>query len=278
MACKIKEICCYSYNCRGIGSNKIQFINDLLDISSNNMPVLCLQEHFLLRNNVYKLCKGLKNYTVLPKPAHKDFQSLDYGRPKGGLATVIPTSLRKYVTVLNCQSWRLQPLKFCIGGESILLINSYFPTDERNDEVNEELINILAEIRVLVSSQYFSSLVILGDLNCDFSRASGHVSSVRNFAFELNLYASLWSDFEFDFTYMCENQNGELRTSTIDHFLLLNRDRNKVIDAGVVHNIDNLSDHEPIYLKLSINADIERETSSDPILKSRPKWKLATTD
>ena len=76
MDCGIKEISLFSYNSRGIGSNKIQFINDLLEISSKNMPILCIQEHFLLRNNVYKLIKGLDKYTVLPKAAHKNCHSL----------------------------------------------------------------------------------------------------------------------------------------------------------------------------------------------------------
>ena len=88
-----------------------------------------------------------------------------------------------------------------------------------NDDDNKELISTLAEVRMLISSQNFSSLVILGDLNCDFLRDSSHVSTVQKFAIELNLNVSLWSDFKVDLTYMFENQNGELRTSIIDHFL-----------------------------------------------------------
>ena len=124
------EVCFYSYNSRGIGANKVQFINDLLSLPSKP-SVFCLQEHFLLRNNLYKLSKSFPDYAVIPKPAYKNFSSQNSGRPMGGLATIVPKDWRKYVTVLESLSWRLQPLKFKINEESVLLVNSYFPTDPK---------------------------------------------------------------------------------------------------------------------------------------------------
>ena len=106
---KESKLCIYSYNSRGIGSNRSEFINDLLSLPIKHIPIFCIQEHFVLRGNLYKLSQVFHNYTVLPKPAIKNFDIQDSGRPMGGLATIIPREFRRFVTVLSCQSWRLQP-------------------------------------------------------------------------------------------------------------------------------------------------------------------------
>ena len=121
-----QTICLYSYNSRGSSSDKLDFVNDILEIPSNHFSIVCLQEHFLLRNNLYKLSKQFRNHSVLAKPAFKNFQVQNTGRPMGGLATIIPKKFRKLITILGSQSWRIQPLLLKFQGKSYLIINSYF--------------------------------------------------------------------------------------------------------------------------------------------------------
>ena len=77
-----KNICIYSYNSRGSSVEKLDFIDDLINISSDQLPIFCIQEHFLLRNNLYKLSQHFSKSSVLSVPAHKDFNIQNKGRPK----------------------------------------------------------------------------------------------------------------------------------------------------------------------------------------------------
>ena len=95
---------------------------------------------------------------------------------------------------------------------------------------------------------------------------------------ELNMY-TLWTDFHVDFTYMFENDNDKLSMSTLDHFLTLRRTRNKVLEAGVLHCVDNLSDHEPIYAIMTFNgSNTQKENIDDYLVKPKPMWKKASLD
>ena len=65
---------------------------------------------------------------------------------------------------------------------------------------------------------------------------------------------------------------------TLDHFAILERSRCNVTSAGVIHRIENLSDHEPIYLtyRSDISNSNNAEKSSKP--SSKPNWKAASSD
>ena len=190
---------------------------------SVNVPIFCLQEHFLLRENIYKLSKHFGKFSVLGKPAHKNFQIQDKGRPMGGLATIVPKFLRKHTTILGSKSWRIQPLNIRINGKMFLIINSYFPTDHRTiGGDNAELDDVLAEINYLISSTQFHSLYLVGDLNFEMIRNSSHVGEIKEFLMNNNLY-SLWRDFPIDFTHTSQRENGDCFVHTLDHIVTLNR-------------------------------------------------------
>ena len=50
-----------------------------------------------------------------------------------------------------------------------------------------------------------------------------------------------------DYTNSCENQNGVSSTHILDHILALTRAKDQMVDAGVLHLVENMSDHQPIY-------------------------------
>ena len=102
----------------------------------------------------------------------------------------------------------------------------------------------------------FTSLILVGDLNADFVRKSAHVQATCQFIENLNLYCA-WQKFEIDFTHVHEI-NDMSYVSTIDHLFWSDNICDLVVDAGVIHSVDNPSDHSPVYcviknLKLSSN-------------------------
>ena len=80
---------------------KLKYIQDMISLCGNKLPIFCIQEHFLLRNNVKKLSKYFKQYSVVAQPATKDFNVQNRGRPMGGLAMIVPKKLRKSIKILK---------------------------------------------------------------------------------------------------------------------------------------------------------------------------------
>ena len=210
MKCAINEgsteLCILSYNSRGFGAVKQTFCN-LLSSSSvvgNKIPILCNQENFILRANSYKINQALPNSCLIIKPAEKS--SHCKGRPRGGMFIAVPNYFKNNIQDVSPSHWRLQAALVKVKGATILLINAYFPVDSHaaiddDDELNE----IFQEIRSLINDNQFSSFMLCGDMNCDFSRRTGHVVAVQNFIEEFSLEKA-WDNFDVDFTYSQEVQ------------------------------------------------------------------------
>ena len=217
---------------------------------------------------------------MLARPAYKNFQVQDKGRPMGGLAMITPKNIRKHTTILKSLSWRIQPVVIKVGNKSNLIINSYFPTDPRTlGGQNIELENVLAEISNVIHSTSFNCLYLIGDINCNFIRNSSHVETVRDFMNKTNLY-SVWREFPIDFTHSYQKEDGICHVNTIDHFLTLESSKDNILDAGVLHMVQNQSDHEPIYMVVKCASDKlqSEEKNSENIQMPKPKWNQASSD
>ena len=182
----------------------------------------------------------------------------------------------------SCQSWRLQAVMIELNNKKYFVINTYFPTDPKNvTGENIELENVLAEIRNLLVSNQFNYVYVVGDINCDFIRNTVHVKTVQEFMNSTNLY-SLWSDNPVDFTYSCENGNGDSFFKVLDHILTLTNSKEQIMTSGVLHLVDNMSDHEPIYAVIKVEEDNlgRSEEKTNVKNESIPKqnWKNASCD
>ena len=245
------DISLLSYNTTGWNVFKADFINTIM--ITHKIEICAIQEHFQLADNLVKIERELSNFEVFALPAYKSNQRVHSGRPSGGLAFIYDKHLAQYVTRLTVpNSFRVQGLKYITKNESILVINVYFPNDNRNNE-NEELIATLEGVKYLVDGfSEMGRVVLLGDLNCDFARSTNFVQLVKNFLVEYNL-KSVWNTFQCDFTYsQSRTVNNNLSTcfSVIDHFCVSPEDLIKCVEATPLHFGANLSNHEPIYLKI----------------------------
>ena len=132
-------------------------------------------------------------------------------------------------------------------GTPFLIINTYLPCDNYNDNINE-LVEILSIIRNVIDNSGVGQVIWTGDLNADFLRGTAHCVAIMDLIEELGLMIA-WDKFKVDFTSM-HNRGDQSYTSTIDHFILSANSNKLATDAGVLHLIDNTSDHNPIYLTL----------------------------
>ena len=129
---------------------------------------------------------------------------------------------------------------------STLIISVYLPTDPGTVNYNDqELSETLGVILNLLESNLRPQVILTGDFNSDFNRNTGHVNDVKTFAENAALRMS-WSRFHVDFTHVTV-RNDITYTHTLDHFFWGEDTANDIIDAGVIHHVENDSDHCPIY-------------------------------
>ena len=257
-------LCVTSYNSTGFGIGVQQFLSTLSSFTN----ILCIQEHFLLDcndkkySNTDKLRKLLsQKYDISIVPAHKDNLQVGKGRGKGGLATMWDKSLTKYVSQVKTSSFRLQATKFNFPCGTLLLVNSYFPCDPQTSNFDDsELLKLLADLKYILHNEGCTFNLILGDLNCHFLRKSHFTSTIETF-FEDIQFKIFWEHHDLtpghkinqvDFTY-CQTRDQNISTSVIDHFVGNTAIFNRVIEAGVIHSGENLSNHSPIYTKLNLS-------------------------
>ena len=89
----ITQVCVLSYNSRGFCESKQQFCDNLsTNLCGNRIPILCIQEHFLLRGNSYIAQQALPQSHIFFKPAVKTDQ--DNGRPKNGMLIAVPKNIK----------------------------------------------------------------------------------------------------------------------------------------------------------------------------------------
>ena len=175
-------------------------------------------------------------------------------------------------------SWRIQALTLSSQTSTTLLINSYFPVDPKTNNFNEDELNeTLQVISRVIEENACHSVLFLGDINCDFRRNNRFVHIIQSFLLEQNLVKA-WEKFQIDFTHFQEN-NDISHVSMIDHFFWNGAIDPNVLDAGVIHHPDNMSDHSPIYCSIdmeSITVDVAAPNATPA--SEKPSWKHATKE
>ena len=96
--------------------------------------------------------------------------------------------LTKYVSNVPCNNFRLQATKFSFPAGPLLVVNCYFPCDPQNDRFDDsELIEILSQINTIRESADCSSILLAGDLNCDFGRNNRFIETVQEYCCNTNI-------------------------------------------------------------------------------------------
>ena len=267
-----------SYNSRGFSKQKQEFCQSLISksIIGDRLAIFCNQENFLLRSSCYKINQTFPNHYCFSNPAIKSTH--DKGRAKNGMFTAVPNSIKNQVKDVSPGHWRIQALTISCSTSRILLINSYFPTDPKTNNFNdEELTETLQVIRNVIEGNDFDSVLFLGDINCDFARNTRFVQKIQLFLSEFNLKKA-WEKFEADFTHFQET-NEITYVSLIDHFFWNDTIDGNILEAGVIHHSDNMSDHSPIYCLVDVDSiPVEASAKDSPEANSKPSWKRASKE
>ena len=239
-----KNIRIYSYNSRGFDEIKQKVCEDILNLDGEHTTILCNQENFVLKGNGHLIKRAIPNHHIFIKPATKT--NFD-GRPVNGMFVALPKDLRNKAKDVSPNHNRIQAVRLETDESTIMIVNVYFPRDPKTIEysVDTEFEDVLATIENLVDAHHCNDVLILGDLNCDYSRNNGRVKRIKEFL-SSNSMDMAWNSFNVDYTHEFEN-NSITYTSTIDHILWNHNFRSKILNCGALHPLNNTSDHSPIY-------------------------------
>lgn len=234
-----------SYNCRSLSTLKRDFVKTLL----LSCDILFLQEHWLSDDQLSSLGELDGNFTFTGVSGFGNREILS-GRPYGGCAILWRSSLKFSIDFLSVRSRRVAAIKLSNEHSNFLLVNVYMPFEDGNCNA-DEFSDVLFSVECLLADHIDCHYLIGGDFNVDFTRSTMHTALLRSFLDTHNLLCA--SDFvgaNIDFTY----QFNMLRFSLIDNFLLspfLFHNILKHVD--VIHDINNMSDHEPIKIELCVS-------------------------
>ena len=277
------DLAAVSYNSSGWNQFISNFIFTIL--FTHSVAICGIQEHWLLKDNLYKLKNDMPNYEVFAIPAVKGNNGIHPGRPSCGLAIFFQKQLAKFVTHIKVpESKRVHAIQVNLSSGSYVFINCYFPTDPKINAFDEtEVFNTLQDINFIFETCGINSkYLLMGDVNADFNRNTRFVQIVDNYIRDKNM-RDAWSDFPCDFTH-CQSQTrnniSKLYYSTIDHFFTSDNLRGQCVSATPIHLADNKSNHDPIYIRLtSVRSLDENVVTADSAPRDpKPAWNKVKQD
>lgn len=253
-----------SYNCRGYNESKKEFVRHIL----SKVNILFLQEHWLSDSQSASLV-NIDSGVLCTAVSGFDNSEILSGRPYGGCAIFWRSGLKLNVSVLKTDSRRVCAVRMSSDKIKLLLVNVYMPY-ENSDSNIDEFSDHLFTVERLIVNNLDCHIIIGGDFNVDFSRVRAHTALLRSFCANQDLHVAIeHPNSSVDYTY----QFSMTRFSILDHFLLSPALFNYLMtSATVIHDINNLSDHEPIVLELDLAIDCTTVPSNQGLQQHRVSW------
>lgn len=254
--------CIATYNCRGFNQFKEEFVRRILSECS----ILCLQEHWLAEQQLPSL-SAVSNDFLCNGICGFDDSCILAGRPYGGCAVFWRSDIEARVEIIDTGSRRIAAIKLRYTSYDLLIINVYMPY-EKDAAATDAFIDQLFSIETIINSHPGSHVIVCGDFNVDFSRVRYHTDLLNDFCDRLSLAPTVrHCNNAVDYTYNFDMQ----RFNVLDHFLLSSSlFDNVVARAFVDHDADNLSDHDPVFLELSMSSPVI--AVNDQVYSTRPAW------
>ena len=147
---------------------KQDFIKELVNvICADKLTILCNQENFLLRSNVYKIQQTLPKCQLFIKPAVSNGH--DRGRAKNGMFVAFPECPKNQIEDVSPEFYCVQVLKIKFKTSCCVLVNTYFPCDPQTlGQEDPELLETLQVIKNLIEKANCETVIWAGDINADF--------------------------------------------------------------------------------------------------------------
>ena len=205
-----------TYNLHGFNQGKI-LLNNLCD----SFDIIAVQEHWLSDHDLNKFSLFHSDFQGVAWSAMTDRLSngILMGRPFGGIGLLVKKALNikiRLVAVYNQCRCVVNMLEF-VNGFKLLLCIVYFPCSY-TDGYESELLEILGFIEQCVSCNTADGVIVLGDMNFEWSSTSVGGRLFASLADEFNLTCCADLGFnQINCTYYQENSGN---CSVIDHIFV----------------------------------------------------------
>ena len=236
-----------SYNCFGWNNGK-ECCLDLLSV--HNVDFLLIQEHWLLEKQFCQF--DIHEAYLFTAICGMDSDVPLFGRPYGGCCIFYKKSLAGCVLICPTGSGRLNAIIVqLLGGQLLLIVNVYFPTDDGTSSSKDNLNVTLGELEGLLIAQQFDFLLVAGDFNTDVGRSSVFTKMLLDFA---DHHSLVFADLQFGEAvgWTFESHSGKSH-SWIDHFLISSSIASVVSEVCTLDCVSNFSDHRPIVARCDLH-------------------------
>ena len=273
------------YNVRSLSGNKF-YINSLLERYETD--ILCLSEHRLYGNELYKLNDINTQYEAYGK-ASDDLDTCNQNIKPGhcGIALLWKRSLSHRIRRVECESDRICVIEV-IGAcfqRSLFIVGVYLPHQTCKISNFEYHVNVLSD--VIAQCSISGEVMIIGDTNCHFGFEVGNRywgNTTKNAKALLNVikaHGLKVLDANEDlccgpqYTFNIDN----VGKSYIDHSIASELVVLNIINCEVIEeDIANVSDHLPIIVQMKLNSVLQRNVENAENIKSKVAWHKLSKD
>ena len=260
-----------SHNINGFASSS-EFIRRQCDDGS--FSILAMQEHWLRPS--FRKQKGINKLKIL-HPEYDAFgtsgmsdqidQRILKGRPYGGTGFLFKKDLSNSIRArVDLKHNRVTVLELNTSHDKILLINAYLPYFNPSN-ITEQLTeyrDTLAFIENIMTTNSNHKFILLMDMNCNiFAPQNAFSELIHDIMSEYDLVSSF--DFSPNFDHNVEYTRFDIKRNsyTLIDGILLSRSLTNIVESSqICHSHDNVSDHLPIEITISVEiCDFFREPS-----------------
>ena len=257
-----------SFNCRSVKSS----LDEVRDLCDKN-DIVCLQEHWLLPNELNVLSAIHPEFLATGLSAVDISKDLLVGRPYGGTAILYRQSLHKSINVVTTNDCRITGILIDSHLGPVLLLCVYMPTNNGDEDCLESYIDTCSRIGAIFTDCEAVNFIVIGDFNCQpGSRFYTHFTQL---AADNKLIFTDISRLNDDvFTY-CSDSG--LNTSWTDHILCSTMVDNTVSSVNILYDFIS-SDHKPIEVsfdQLLLCSDVKPDKGSYGTIQTTPDWNSA---
>jgi len=177
------------------------------------------------------------------------------------------------VSPVVTNSRRVCALLFENSDVRLLCISVYMPYESDTSSITERQFQ-LSVIDTLLQQHSDCHVLVGGDFNVDFSRSWTNTLILNEFCTSADLFPVIRNESsKADYTH----HSCMKHFTAIDHFLASDSlYKNAVKEQFVIHDVDNMSDHEPLYLMLELRVLRLRFTNVKHV--PRPSWAKASDE
>ena len=203
------------------------------------------------------------------------------GRPFGGTGFIFNKSFAKCVKpLINYSHERVTVLELNTYSENIVILNCYFPYFNSKDLENSTLLyrDTVGFIDNVMHLNRDSKFIILADFNCNiYDSNHRYTQLIQPLMNKYNLVSALDIDESFDADSAFTRFDVKTNSYTLIDGILISEDlRSKVSRVGIFQDGDNVSDHLPVEMDITLH--ITEVDTKKPRLPLYVNWKKLTAE